>query len=70
MCDDFWGDYQWQNFMESMHRVFPDRAVVDLPESEPILHTVYDLKGIATRYRAHALFIQSGVTGEVRRMPA
>src|ERR1700679_3020104 len=26
MCDDFWGPAQWDNFLESMHRVFPDRA--------------------------------------------
>ncbi len=37
MCDDFWGQYQWDNFMASMRRVFPGRAVVDLPEYEPIL---------------------------------
>ncbi len=25
MCDDFWGEAQWDNFMESMRRVFPYR---------------------------------------------
>ena len=30
MVDDFWGEDQWANFMESMRRVFPDREVVDL----------------------------------------
>lgn len=29
--------------MESMTHVFPDRPVVDVPESDPIFHTVYDL---------------------------
>src|SRR4051812_34502089 len=24
MCDDFHGTYEWENFMESMKRVFPD----------------------------------------------
>ncbi len=43
MCDDFWGEYQWTNFMESMHRVFPDRAVVDIPNDDQIFHSVYDL---------------------------
>jgi hypothetical protein len=29
--------------MESLVHVFPDRPVVDVPETDPIFHTVYDL---------------------------
>jgi hypothetical protein len=43
MVDDFHGPDEWQVFMESMTRVFPDRPVVDIPESDPIFHAVYDL---------------------------
>lgn len=43
MCDDFWGDSEWEVFMESMRRVLPGRPAVDLPDSEAIFHTVYDL---------------------------
>lgn len=43
MCDDFWGEGEWQTFMESMSRVLPGRPVVDLPDSDPVFHTVYDL---------------------------
>lgn len=43
MCDDFWGDGEWEVFMESMSRVLPGHPVVDLPDSDPIFHTVYDL---------------------------
>ena len=43
MCDDFHGSQEWQTFTESMKKVFPDRAIVDLPNSDPIFHTVYDL---------------------------
>jgi hypothetical protein len=43
MCDDFHGTVEWQTFTESMRRVFPDRPIVDLPNSDPIFHTVYDL---------------------------
>jgi hypothetical protein len=60
MCDDFWGDYQWRNFMESMSRVLPGRPVVDLPNDEPILHSVYDL---SDRYQVPgARYISTGVT--------
>ena len=43
MCDDFWSDREWQVFERSMRRVFPDRPIVDLPNSESIFHTVYNL---------------------------
>ena len=43
MCDDFHGTWEWDTFVASMKRVFPDRPIVDLPNNDPIFHTVYDL---------------------------
>ena len=43
MCDDFWGTDGWAVFEQSMKRVFPDRPIVDIDDSDPIFHTVYDL---------------------------
>jgi hypothetical protein len=43
MADDFWGEDEWQIFMASMKRVFPDRQVVDLPNDAGVFHSVYDL---------------------------
>lgn len=43
MVDDFHGTYEWEVFMESLTRVFPDRPVVDLESSEAIFHVIYDL---------------------------
>ncbi len=43
MADDLHGTVEWQVFEESMKRVFPDRQIVDIPDSDPIFHTVYDL---------------------------
>jgi Domain of unknown function (DUF4159) len=43
MADDFHGTVEWQVFEASMKRVFPDRPIVDIPNSDPIFHTVYDL---------------------------
>jgi hypothetical protein len=43
MCDDFHGTLEWQNFMASMQKVFPDRPVVDLDSKDPIFHVIYDL---------------------------
>ena len=44
MCDDFHGTIEWENFMRSMSRVFPDRPVVDIDNKDPIFHVVYDLE--------------------------
>jgi hypothetical protein len=43
MVDDFHGTQEWEVFMASMGRVFPDRPVVDLENKEPIFHVLYDL---------------------------
>src|SRR4029077_11869475 len=50
MVDDFHGDppyhnvfSEWQVFLASISKVFPDRPIVDLESSDPIFHTVYDL---------------------------
>jgi hypothetical protein len=43
MCDDFHGDDEWSVFMMTMQKVFPDRQVVDIPNTDAIFHTVYDL---------------------------
>jgi hypothetical protein len=43
MVDDFHGTYQWESFMASMRRVFPDRPVVDIDNKDAIFHVLYDL---------------------------
>ena len=43
MCDDFHGTQEWAGFMATMSKVFPDRPVVDIPDQDPIFHTIYDL---------------------------
>ena len=43
MADDFHGDYEWEMFLKRIRYVFPDRPIVDIPENDPIFHTVFDL---------------------------
>lgn len=45
MCDDFHGTQEWNVFIDSMSRVFPDRPIVEIPNADPIFHTLYDLDG-------------------------
>ena len=44
MVDDFWGQYELDNFLAEMKRVFPDRDATEIPLEHPIFHCVYDLK--------------------------
>jgi hypothetical protein len=62
MVDDFHGTEEWEGFMESMRRVFPDRFVVEIPDDHEVFHVLYDLDhkvqipGIGTfRRMRHAL---------------
>jgi hypothetical protein len=43
MVDDFHGSVQWEGFMESMRKVYPDRPVEELPVANEVFHVLYDL---------------------------
>jgi hypothetical protein len=43
MCDDFHGTKEWEVFIHSFKKVEPDREIIDIPDDDPIFHTVYDL---------------------------
>jgi hypothetical protein len=43
MVDDFHGSRQWTGFTESLNRVFPDRPIVEIAETDEVLHVLYDL---------------------------
>jgi hypothetical protein len=57
MCDDFHGTDEWAVFTATMQKVFPDRPIVDLPNTDQLFHVVYDLDskyqvpGTAALYR-------------------
>ncbi len=62
MVDDFHGTQEWDIFMASMQRIFPDRPVVDLDNKEAIFHVLYDLD---ERFQVPgAQWFQSGRTYE------
>jgi Domain of unknown function (DUF4159) len=48
MADDFHGSEEQAYFEQTMKMVFPDRPIVDIPNNDPIFHTVFDLDD---RYR-------------------
>ena len=68
MVDDFHGTEayrgvrEWDTFVESMSRVFPDRPIEDIPDNDPIFHTIYDLQ---ERFQVPgAQFLETGSTFE------
>jgi hypothetical protein len=62
MCDDFHGTREWDVFVESMKKVFPDRPIVEINNLDQIFHTIYDLDD---RYQVPgAQFLWSGRTYE------
>jgi hypothetical protein len=62
MTDDFHGSMEWEIFLASIRRVFPDRPIVDIPDNDPIFHTIYDIK---ERYQVPVVgYIYSGRTYE------
>jgi hypothetical protein len=71
MVDDFHGTAEWSNFVRSMSRVFPDRAIVDLPQGDAIFHIIYDLD---TKYQVpgnqyvgtHQTYEKGGITPQWR----
>jgi hypothetical protein len=70
MVDDFHGIEEWATFTESMNKVFPDRPIVDIPDSDPIFHLLYDLND---RFQVPgAQFFETGITyerGETGKTP-
>lgn len=76
MVDDFHGDQpyhnvpsEWQVFLHSMKKVFPDRPIVDIPNDDAIFHTVYDLNDRfqvpGWQYHDTGLTYEAGETGKV-----
>ena len=43
MVDDFHGGYEWADFLQSMRKVFPDREIVDIPESDALMTIVFEI---------------------------
>jgi Domain of unknown function (DUF4159) len=44
MVDDFHGDPEWRIFMDGIHQIYPTARVIEIDDSDPIFHVVYDLQ--------------------------
>ena len=43
MTDDFHGSYEWQAFYDQFRKVFPDRPLVEIPETDEIFNVLYSV---------------------------
>ncbi len=46
IVDDFWGIREWQIFEENFRRVYPNKAIVDLPLEHPLFSSYYNITEI------------------------
>jgi hypothetical protein len=46
VIDDFWGSWAWEQFANQMQRVFPDRAIVEIPLDHPVFNAFYNIDRI------------------------
>ena len=65
MCDDFHGTGEWNIFMASMSRVFPDRPIVEIDNKDPIFHVLYDLD---ERYQVPGMSVSGTPDASTKRM--
>jgi hypothetical protein len=42
MVDDFHNVREWTDFMAGIHKIFPDREAVEIPDDHPIFQVAYD----------------------------
>jgi hypothetical protein len=60
--DDFWGEYEWDNVQEQIHKIDPEFEIQDLPLSHPIFHSYLDVEEVVQVPNIYNA--QRGVTSE------
>src|SRR5580704_1567846 len=44
VVDDMWEAQAWEIFRQTMNRVFPNKPITDLQQSDSVMHLVYDIE--------------------------
>jgi uncharacterized protein DUF4159 len=60
--DDFWGEAEWENVQEQIHKIDPEFEIQDLPLSHPIFHSYLDVEEVVQVPNIYNA--QRGVTSE------
>ena len=65
LVDDFHGSYQWEQFDDWISQVFPDREIVDIPESHDIFNVHFPIDDFIQIPGLRALCLNPGETWEL-----
>ncbi len=67
MVDDMWGPNpeQWEVFTETMNRVFPNRRIDDVRDTDPVMHVLYDIQAKDLSFIPGTRHLRRGPGGEV-----
>jgi len=60
--DDFWGEREWANVQQQIHKIDPELEIHDLPLSHPIFHAYLDVDEVVQVPNVYNA--QRGVTSE------
>ena len=60
--DDFWGEREWKNVQDQIHKIDPELEIHDLPLSHPIFHSYLDVEEVVQVPNVYNA--QRGVTSE------
>ena len=65
LVDDFHGSYQWEQFVDWMGEVFPDREIVDIPPDHEIFNVHFAIDDFIQIPGLRALCLNPGETWEL-----
>ena len=65
VVDDFWGPEQWEIFRSTMERVLPGQPILDLQETESVMHVLYDINEKDRTFIPGTRHLRRGPGGQV-----
>jgi hypothetical protein len=70
MVDDMWGPNpdQWIVFTQTMSRVFPNKPIEDVRDSDPVMHVLYDIGAKDLSFIPGTRHLRRGPSGQVEVM--
>ena len=68
MTDDFWGPGrdQWEVFRQTMNRVFPDKQITEIDETDSAMHVLYDIREQDRTFIPGSRHLRRGADGSVQ----
>jgi hypothetical protein len=65
VVDDFWGAEQWSIFRDTMQRVLPNRPILDIEMTDPVMHIVYDIAQKDLSFIPGTRHLRAGADGAI-----